>query len=116
MAQTQTVGNRGQIVSTGDVFWTQDAAGNQVVVYEDAFGRQVTQVVGNDLQIVTTGDVVGGQRASGNQEVYQGGGSCECDPGDYDIFGDGVSLCSAECCWEFVPFPPCKPKCRSGRC
>ncbi len=118
-AQVQTVGNRGQIVATGDVYLDQDAAGNQVAVFEDAFGRQVTQVVTNDTQIVATGDVVTRQRASGNQEVYvSGGGQCECDPGDFDVFGDGVSICTIDCCWEFIPFPVCRPepKCKKGRC
>lgn len=88
-AQVQTVGNSGQIVSTGDVWVDQDAAGNQVVY--DARGNIIaTQAVGNGLQIVSTGDVRTTQRAAGSQTVVRD--RFGCDPGTYEVTRDGCLL------------------------
>jgi hypothetical protein len=116
-AQVQTVGNQGQIVSTGDVTLSQDAAGNQVVY--DVHGQIIaTQAVGNDLQIVSTGDVIASQRAAGSQTVIGSRSKGECAPGEWYQYaeGDGGCLffCNEECEWlQFCCEK--KAKCK-GRC
>lgn len=108
-AQVQTVGNNGQIVSTGPVWVDQDAAGNQVVT--DARGNVIaTQAIGNDLQVVSTDSVTVGQRAAGSQTVYGSSGICE--PGEYIIHECGISLCTDACEWVLFRCPNCKEKCK----
>lgn len=111
-AQVQTVSNNGQIVSTGDVWVQQDAAGVQTVY--DAQGRVVAvQAVGNDLQIVSTGDVISSQRAAGSQTVYGSSGICE--PGEFVIHGCSIEICTERCEWKVMYCPGCRDKCR-GKC
>ena len=115
-AQVQTVGNSGQIVSTGNVWVDQDAAGNQTVY--DAQGNIIaTQAVGSGLQIVSTGDVHAGQRASGSQTVVNTGWGDvnNCTPGTYGFTRDGcLEFCNCDgevqrfCCQT-------KARCR-GKC
>lgn len=109
-AQVQTVGNHGQIVSTGPVWVDQDAAGNQVVT--DAHGNIIaTQAIGNDLQVVSTDSVTVGQRAAGSQTI-SGGSSGICEPGEYVIHDCGISLCTDACEWTRFQCPNCKPTCK----
>ncbi len=109
-AQTQVVSNKGQIVSTGDVWVEQDAAGNQTVY--DASGRAIaTQTVGNDLQVVSTGDVYAGQRAAGSQTVF-GKSSGICEPGEFVVLACGIEICTEDCEWVMFRCPGCAEKCR----
>lgn len=99
----QTVTNRGQIVSTGDV-WVDQSAGGLQTVY-DSTGRVIAvQDVGNGLQVVSTGDVHTTQSAAGQQTVYSqkgggGGGGGQCDPGEYYQSGSCAYWCSDQCEW-----------------
>lgn len=110
----QTVTNQGQIVSTGSV-WVTQAAGGQQNVY-DQYGTLIaTQAVGNDLQIVSTGDVHANQSAAGSQNVQGSGGSGSggvCTPGDYRQGNGCVQWCAADgCSWlQFCCDQP-KKKC-----
>lgn len=93
-----TVGNRGQIVSTGDVNVSQ-AAGGQQTIY-DAHGTAIG-VTSNDLQIVSTGNVNASQAASGSQAVYgSGGGEGACNAGDYYQKDGCLIFCATGCYWK----------------
>lgn len=105
-AQIQTVGNNGQIVSTGDVWVQQDAAGNQVAY--NTSGQIIGQGVGNDLQVVATGSVTVGQRAAGSQTVYGSSGICE--PGEFVIHGCSIEICTERCEWTLLKCPGCRDK------
>lgn len=111
----QAVSNNGQIVSTGDV-WVTQAAGGQQNVY-DGSGRLIaSQAVGNDLQIVSTGSVHSAQSAAGSQNVYGsggGGGGGSCTPGTYQQNGNCVQWCSDQC--QVLSFC-CDNKDKKGKC
>lgn len=124
-AQSQSVGNDAQIVSTGDVHLGQNAAASQTVVVRDGHGNIVggaTQVVGNNGQIVSTGDVYVDQQASGNQQVYADqqisqNGNVTCQPGEVwaDARNGQLWYCDNDECPQRVPCQ-CGNRCQSGRC
>jgi hypothetical protein len=97
-----TVSNRGQIVSTGDVYTRQAAGGTQIIY--DSKGNAIA-AVSNDAQIVSTGNVYNEQSAAGTQAVYGSGGgggggnSGQCRAGEYQQQGNCVSWCSDQCEW-----------------
>ena len=121
----QEIRNSAQVVSTGDVNLSQDAAGNQEVyavngvpvtgdgVYQTSTG----QVIVNDGQVVATGDVNVSQRASGSQtvyaetELYSGMPAGTCEPGKVIANPDTGQLFyqGRDCCW----WPACAEACKS---
>ena len=120
----QQVRNSSQVVSTGDVNVSQEAAGSQEVVAvngvpisgDGVYRSNNEQFIVNDNQVVSTGSVNVEQRASGSQTVYtetlySGMPAGQCNPGAVLANPDTGQLFfqGRDCCW----WPACSDQCKS---
>lgn len=125
----QEIRNGLQVVSTGDVNVSQDAAGNQEIfavngtaihgdgVYQTSTG----QVIVNDGQVVATGDVDVSQRAAGSQTVFtitSGQRAEVCNPGHVlaDPTTGQLFYQANDCCYYPACAAPCKERCKGKGC